>query len=46
MQALVFSLLATLFAELCYLQVFSGDDYQAMAADQSVRDIVVQPHAV
>jgi penicillin-binding protein 2 len=42
-QALVFSLFATLFVRLYYLQVVGGDDYQAMAADQSVRDIVVQP---
>ena len=42
-QALVFSLFATLFVRLYYLQVVGGDDYQAQAADQSVRDIVVQP---
>ncbi|PVG81353.1 penicillin-binding protein 2 [Nocardioides gansuensis] len=42
-QALVFSLFATLFVRLYYLQVVGGEDYQAMAADQSVRDIVVQP---
>jgi penicillin-binding protein 2 len=42
-QALVFSLFVTLFVRLYYLQVVGGDDYQAMAADQSVRDIVVQP---
>jgi penicillin-binding protein 2 len=43
-QALVFSLFATLFARLWYLQVMSGDAYQAQAASQSVREIVVQPN--
>src|SRR6186713_3279248 len=42
-QALVFSLFATLFARLYYLQVVSGDAYHAQAANQSVREIVVQP---
>jgi penicillin-binding protein 2 len=42
-QVLVLALFLTLFGRLWYLQVFSGDDYQAKAADQSVRDIVVQP---
>lgn len=42
-QALVFSLLATLAARLYYLQVVSGEQYQGQAASQSVRDIVVQP---
>lgn len=42
-QALVFSLFATLFVRLYYLQVVGGEDYQAKAANQSVRDIVVQP---
>lgn len=42
-QALVFSLFATLFARLYYLQVVGGDEYHAQAASQSVRDIVVQP---
>ncbi|WP_121252021.1 penicillin-binding protein 2 [Nocardioides ferulae] len=42
-QALVFSLFATLFARLYYLQVVSGEEYTAQAASQSVRDIVVQP---
>ena len=42
-QALVFSLFATLFVRLYYLQVVSGDEYHAQAADQSVREIVVQP---
>ena len=42
-QALVFSLFATLFGRLWFLQVASGEDYQAKAASQSVREIVVQP---
>lgn len=42
-QVLVFSLFATLFVRLYYLQVIGGEGYQAQAADQSVRDIVVQP---
>ena len=42
-QALVLSLFVTLFARLWYLQVLTGDEYQAKAAEQSVRDIVVQP---
>ncbi len=42
-QALVFSLFATLFVRLYYLQVVGGEGYQAQAANQSVRDIVVQP---
>ena len=42
-QALVFSLFATLFVRLYYLQVVSGDEYRAQAASQSVREIVVQP---
>lgn len=43
LQALVFSLFATLFVRLYYLQVVSGDQYTAQAAAQSVREIVVQP---
>lgn len=43
LQALVFSLFLTLFARLYYLQVVSGDQYNAQAAAQSVREIVVQP---
>ena len=35
-QVLVLALFLTLFARLWYLQVFSGDDYQAKAADQSI----------
>jgi penicillin-binding protein 2 len=42
-QALVFSLFATLFVRLYYLQVVSGAEYHAQAASQSVREIVVQP---
>ncbi|MGZ4491678.1 MAG: penicillin-binding protein 2 [Nocardioidaceae bacterium] len=42
-QLLVLSLFVTLFARLWYIQVFSGDTYQAQAAEQSVRDVVVQP---
>jgi penicillin-binding protein 2 len=42
-QVLVFSLFATLFVRLYYLQVVGGEAYQAQAANQSVRDIVVQP---
>jgi penicillin-binding protein 2 len=42
-QALVFSLFATLLVRLYYLQVVSGDEYQGRAAAQSVREIVLQP---
>ncbi len=42
-QVLAFSLFATLFVRLYYLQVIGGESYQAQAANQSVRDIVVQP---
>ncbi len=42
-QVLVFSLFATLFVRLYYLQVVGGDGYQAKAAAQSVREIVSQP---
>lgn len=42
-QVMVFALFATLFARLWYLQVVDGEAYAAKAADQSVRDIVVQP---
>ena len=37
------SLMATLFARLWYLQVVSGDAYQAQAAENAVRDVTVQP---
>ncbi len=42
-QLLVLSLFLTLFARLWYMQVLTGDGYQAQAASQSVRDVVVQP---
>ncbi|MFZ2012992.1 MAG: penicillin-binding protein 2 [Nocardioides sp.] len=42
-RVLVFSLFATLFARLYYLQVVSGDAYHAAAASQSLRDVVMQP---
>ncbi|MEZ5093831.1 penicillin-binding protein 2 [Nocardioides sp.] len=42
-QALAFSLVATLLGRLYYLQVVEGGSYQARAASQSVRDIVQQP---
>ncbi|HET6940059.1 MAG TPA: penicillin-binding protein 2, partial [Nocardioides sp.] len=42
-QALVFSLFATLLVRLYYLQVVGGDHYAAQAASQSVREVVVQP---
>jgi len=42
-RVLVFSLFATLFARLYYLQVVSGDSYQQAAASQSLREVVVQP---
>ncbi|QNN53392.1 penicillin-binding protein 2 [Nocardioides mesophilus] len=42
-QALVLSLFATLFVRCWYLQVLGGEAYQAQAAEQSVRELVVQP---
>ncbi len=42
-QALVLSLFVTLFARLWYMQVLGGEAYQAQAAQQSVRELVVQP---
>ncbi len=42
-QALVFSLFATLFGRLYYLQVVDGENYQAQAMSQSVREIIEQP---
>ncbi len=42
-QALVLGLFLTLFARLWYMQVLTGDSYRAAAAEQSVRDVVVQP---
>lgn len=41
--ALMASLFLTLFARLWYVQVLTGDTYRAQAANQSVRDVVVQP---
>jgi len=43
MQVLMLSLFCTLFARLWYLQVFTGEEYQAKATEQSVRELVVQP---
>lgn len=43
MQVLMLSLFVTLFGRLWYLQVLSGEEYQAQAAEQSVREVVVQP---
>ena len=37
------SLFVTLFARLWYMQVLGGEAYQAQAAEQSVRELVVQP---
>ena len=42
-QALVISLFVMLFARSWYLQVLSGETYQAQAAEQSIRELVVQP---
>jgi len=42
-QVLVVALMATLLARLWYLQVVSGDSYRAQAAENAVRDVVVQP---
>ena len=42
-QALVFSLFATLLVRLWYLQVVTGEEYTAQAASQSVREVVLQP---
>ena len=42
-KVLVLSLFGTLFTRLWYVQVVSGDDYQAQAQQNAVRDIVVQP---
>ncbi|MCW2784986.1 MAG: Peptidoglycan glycosyltransferase [Marmoricola sp.] len=43
MQVGMLSLFLTLFARLWYLQVFTGEEYQAQAASQSIREVVVQP---
>src|SRR3954451_657962 len=40
---MVLALFLTLFARLWYMQVLTGEGYRAAAAEQSVRDIVVQP---
>jgi penicillin-binding protein 2 len=42
-QALVLTLFLTLFARLWYMQVLGGEAYQAQAAEQSIRELVVQP---
>jgi penicillin-binding protein 2 len=42
-QVLFVALFVTLFARLWYLQVFTGEEYQAKAAEQSLREVVVQP---
>ncbi len=42
-QALVLALFVTLFGRLWYLQVLTGEGYRVAAAEQSVRDVVVQP---
>jgi penicillin-binding protein 2 len=42
-RVLVFSLFATLFARLYYLQVVAGEACHARAASQSLREVVVQP---
>ena len=42
-QALVVALFGTLFARLWYMQVLTGETYQARAVEQSIRDVVVQP---
>ncbi len=43
LQALMLSLFLTLLTRLWYIQILSGEAYQAQAADQSVRELVVQP---
>ncbi|WGL53576.1 penicillin-binding protein 2 [Nocardioides sp. BP30] len=43
LQALVFSLFATLGVRLWYVQVAHGSSYRAQAASQSVREVVQQP---
>ena len=42
-QTIVLTLFVTLFARLWYLQVLGGEAYRAQAAEQSVRELVVQP---
>jgi penicillin-binding protein 2 len=43
LQVMMLSLFATLLGRLWYLQGLSGEEYQAKAAEQSVRDVVEQP---
>ncbi|MGL5827649.1 MAG: penicillin-binding protein 2, partial [Nocardioides sp.] len=43
LQALVLALFSTLLGRLYYVQVLGGPEYQARAASQSVREVVVQP---
>ena len=43
LQVLMLSLFLTLLTRLWYIQILSGEAYQAQAADQSVRELVVQP---
>lgn len=42
-QVLVVALFATLVARLWYVQVVGGEEYQARAADNATRQVVVQP---
>jgi penicillin-binding protein 2 len=42
-QALVLSLFVTLFARLWYVQVLSGANYQAQAAENAVREVITPP---
>ncbi|HET6151828.1 MAG TPA: penicillin-binding protein 2 [Marmoricola sp.] len=43
LQVLMLSLFVTLFARLWYLQVPTGGEYRAQAAEQSIREVVTQP---
>ena len=42
-QILVMSLFVTLFARLWYLQITSGEAYQAQAAENAIQDVILQP---
>ena len=42
-QVLVMSLFATLLVRLWFLQIASGEEYQAQAAENAIQDVVVQP---
>jgi len=42
-QIMVMSLFATLLVRLWYLQIASGETYQAQAAENAVQDVIVQP---